>query len=89
VKAGRAGEAIHDLPGNLQRALEPVGRAARATVDQLRAACPDQITVEFGVDLAVEAGAVITRSGASCHLKVTVTWDRSGSGLPHAEQKAG
>ncbi|MFE5985265.1 CU044_2847 family protein [Streptomyces wedmorensis] len=37
---------------------------ARAALQQLRKARPDVITVEFGVDLAFEAGAVITESGA-------------------------
>ncbi|MGW1958536.1 CU044_2847 family protein [Streptomyces sp. NPDC001920] len=60
------------MPETLQGALEPVTRAAQATLDQLRKARPDQITLEFGVDLAFEAGAVITKSQASCHLKVTV-----------------
>ncbi|WP_086854663.1 CU044_2847 family protein [Streptomyces coeruleofuscus] len=74
VKAGRAGDAVRELPGTLQAALEPVTEAARATLDQLRKAYPDGITVEFGVDLAFEAGAVITKSQAGCHLKVTMSW---------------
>lgn len=85
VKAGRIGDAIHELPGTLQGALEPVAKAAHATLDQLRKAHPDNITVEFGVDLAAEAGAVITKSQASGHLKVTLSWVKEGLGhpLPH------
>ncbi|MFH8799417.1 CU044_2847 family protein [Streptomyces sp. NPDC017936] len=79
VKAGRIGDAIHDVPVTLQEALEPVTAAARAALDQLRKARPDDITVEFGVDLAFEAGAVITRSQAGCHLRVTVSWKNDGS----------
>ncbi|MBB4987119.1 MULTISPECIES: CU044_2847 family protein [Streptomyces] len=77
VQAGRIGDAVHELPGSLQAALEPVTEAARATLEQLRKARPDQITVEFGLDLAVEAGAVITKSQAMCHLKVTMSWMRA------------
>ncbi|MFD5463381.1 CU044_2847 family protein [Kitasatospora sp. NPDC127059] len=77
VKAGRVGDAIRDLPVSLEGALTPVTEAARATLQQLRKAGPDEITVEFGVDLAVEAGAVITKTGATCHLKVTVMWKRA------------
>jgi hypothetical protein len=80
VKAGRVGEAVRELPMTLQGALEPVTEAARATLDQLRKASPDQITIEFGVDLAFEAGAVITKSQASCHLRVSVSWQKDGSG---------
>ncbi|PKW11902.1 hypothetical protein SAMN05428944_0862 [Streptomyces sp. 1222.5] len=74
VKAGRIAEAIGELPRTLQEILAPVTEAARVTLDQLRRAHPDEIAVEFGVDLAAEAGAVITKSQAGCHLKVTMSW---------------
>ncbi|MCL8012869.1 CU044_2847 family protein [Streptomyces sp. AS02] len=80
VKAGRVGDAVRELPGTLEGALEPVTEAARAALTQLRKARPDEITVEFGVDLAFEAGAVITKSQAGCHLRVTVSWKDNGSG---------
>ncbi|MFF3334737.1 CU044_2847 family protein [Streptomyces sp. NPDC002888] len=89
VKAGRAGDAVRELPGTLQGALEPVTDAARATLDQLRKARPDEITIEFGVDLAFEAGAVITKSQASCHLKVTMSWKSDDAGHPQAGESTG
>ncbi|MFD6181828.1 CU044_2847 family protein [Streptomyces goshikiensis] len=73
----------------LEGAPEPVTQAVRATLDQLRTARPDQIAVEFGVDLAFEAGAVITKTQASCHLRVTVPWKSDGSGHPHADTSRG
>ncbi|MFE0454926.1 CU044_2847 family protein [Streptomyces sp. NPDC058914] len=87
VKAGRIGDAIRDVPMTLQEALEPVTAAAQTALDQLRKARPDEITVEFGVDLAFEAGAVITKSQAGCHLRVTVSWKSDGS--PQAGESAG
>ncbi|MFF5538756.1 CU044_2847 family protein [Streptomyces cinerochromogenes] len=89
VKAGRISDAIHELPVTLQQALEPVTETARAALDQLRRASPDEITVEFGVDLAVEAGAVITKSQASCHLKVTLSWKKGDAGHPQTDQSGG
>ncbi|MFE6838534.1 CU044_2847 family protein [Streptomyces sp. NPDC057705] len=86
VKAGRLGDAVHDLPGSPQGALEPVTEAARAALDQLRKAHRDEIAVECGVDLAVEAGAVIIKSQAHCHPKVTVSGKRAG---PDANGQAG
>ena len=82
VKAGRVGDAVRDLPVALGDALEPVTQAAHAALAQLRKARPDEITIEFGVDLACEAGAVITKSQAGCHLNVTVAWKGDGSGHP-------
>ncbi|MFG2291281.1 CU044_2847 family protein [Streptomyces sp. NPDC048595] len=89
VKAGRVSDAIHDLPGGLKAALGSVTDAAHATLDQLRKAGPDGIAVEFGVDLAVEAGAVITKSSANCHLKVTMTWEKNGPGHPGTDKHQG
>ncbi|MER5204155.1 CU044_2847 family protein [Streptomyces sp. NPDC002825] len=82
VKAGRIGEAIHELPETLQQALEPVTAAARVALDQLRKARPHDITVQFGIDLSFAAGAVITKTGAGCHLTVTVAWKSSDSTQP-------
>ncbi|MFJ4950799.1 CU044_2847 family protein [Streptomyces sp. NPDC088760] len=78
VKAGRISEAVHELPTSLQEALGPITQAARAALDELRKAGPDGIAVEFGLDLAVEAGAVITKGSASSHVRVTMTWQKSG-----------
>lgn len=89
VKAGRVGDAVRELPETLQAALEPVTEAARATLDQLRKARPDAVTVEFGVDLALEAGAVITKSQAGCHLKVIMSWQHDVADLPPAGGSAG
>jgi Trypsin-co-occurring domain 1 len=77
VKAGRMGEAIHDMSTGLHTVLEPVVDTARSVLEQLRKAGPGEVEVEFGVDLSVQAGAVITKGGAGCHLKVRMTWSSS------------
>ncbi|WP_144127030.1 CU044_2847 family protein [Catellatospora sichuanensis] len=79
VKAGRLGEAIRELPTSLQTALAPVADAARTILEELRKAGPTEVEVEFGVDLAMQAGAVIAKSETSCHLKVRLTWQNGGA----------
>ncbi|MFE7121778.1 CU044_2847 family protein, partial [Streptomyces sp. NPDC057654] len=76
VKAGRAGEAIRDLPQTLQAALVPVRDMARAVLEQLKEAGPHEAEVEFGVDLSSQAGAVIIKSDAAVHLKVRLLWKK-------------
>lgn len=76
VKAGRIGDAVRELPSTLREALGPVTDMAREALEQVRRAGPDNVEIEFGVDLAAEAGAVITRTEAGCHLRVTVSWSR-------------
>ncbi|MFM9596276.1 CU044_2847 family protein [Streptomyces scabiei] len=82
-------DVVQEIPVTLQKALEPVTETARAALDQLRKARPDEIAIEFGVDLAFEAGAVITKSQAGCHLKVMVAWKNDGSVHPHTGESTG
>ncbi|MER5467794.1 CU044_2847 family protein [Streptomyces sp. NPDC002935] len=89
VKAGRIGDVVRELPMTLQGALEPITVAAQATLEQLRKARPDVITVRFGVELGAEAGAVITRTQATCHLNVTVSWKRDGVEPPPPIESTG
>ncbi|WP_017238038.1 CU044_2847 family protein [Streptomyces sp. SS] len=83
------GEAVREPPGTLQASLEPVTEVAHATLQQLHKARPDVITVEFGVDLAFEVGAVITKSRAEGHLKVTVPWQREAFERPSPTDESG
>ncbi|MEU5770478.1 CU044_2847 family protein [Streptomyces asoensis] len=78
VRVGRFGDAVRELPQTLQQSLVPVGDAARAVLEQLRRAGPDEIEVEFGVTLSAEAGAVITKGTGAVHLKVRAAWSSPG-----------
>ncbi|MBV9024856.1 MAG: hypothetical protein JO362_13960, partial [Streptomycetaceae bacterium] len=62
---------------------------ARTALSQLRKANPAEIEVEFGVDLAVQAGAVITKSTAHGHLKVTMKWTNGNPGPPGEDESSG
>jgi hypothetical protein len=84
VKAGRIGDAIRDLPTNLNAALAPVNDMARTVLRQLRDTGPSEVAVEFGVDLATQAGVVVTRTAANCHLTVTLVWRKGEPGAPPA-----
>ncbi|MFD5753477.1 CU044_2847 family protein [Streptomyces sp. NPDC127033] len=77
VKAGRLGDLVDELPVGLRALLQPVTVASRTILEQLRQVQPDELEVEFGVNLAGRAGAVITSTEASCHLKVRLQWNKS------------
>ncbi|GAA1412520.1 CU044_2847 family protein [Catellatospora coxensis] len=85
VKAGRIGDAIQAFPATLQEAMAPVADAARAVLDELRRVSPDEVEVEFGVDLAMHAGAVITKSEARSHLRVKMRWVNGSAALSEDE----
>jgi hypothetical protein len=59
--------------------LESVGPAAQSIFTKLRQARPHEITVEFGLTLSGEAGAVIAKTTSGCHLKVTLHWEQDNA----------
>jgi hypothetical protein len=89
VRAGRLGDVVRELPRTVQESLVPVRETARAVLDQLRDAGPQEVEVEFGVNLSVKAGAVITGSEAAAHLKVRMVWKRGESGSGASEDARG
>lgn len=75
VKAARSGELVGRATQSLESALDAVTPAARSALAKLREVAPDSITVEFGLKLTAEVGAVITRTTGECNFKVTLRWE--------------
>ncbi|BEL04627.1 hypothetical protein Q0Z83_028180 [Actinoplanes sichuanensis] len=84
VKVGRAADAIEELKESLRTVLQPVAQASRDVLAEMRAAGPDEVKVEFAVKLTVGAGAIVAKSEAGCHFKVTLGWARGGICSPDA-----
>jgi Trypsin-co-occurring domain 1 len=76
VKAGRPGQIVGKAAQTLEAALDSVTPAVQSILAKLRPVRPHEITVEFGLTLTAEAGAVITKATSGCHLKVTLHWER-------------
>ena len=70
--AARAGETF-------EAAIARVRPAAAAAIAQLRelADPPDEITVEFGISLSAEVGAVIARSQGEANFRLSMRWSRT------------
>lgn len=77
VKVGRLRDAVNEVPRTLGEILQPVAETARILLDHLSRARPAELEVEFGIDLATEAGAVITKSTIGTNLKVRMVWKPS------------
>jgi hypothetical protein len=61
-----------------EQAVARVQPAAQALVSRLRtlADSPEEIGVEFGLELSAEAGAFIAAASSTANFKVTLTWHR-------------
>jgi Trypsin-co-occurring domain 1 len=87
--------------GGLHRLdVEDLGRTVRGVSASLRQAVdglvPDEVEVEFGLELALKSGAIISmlaEAGATASVKVTLSWKgdvapknlTQGAGTPTAE----
>jgi len=65
-----------------EQAIAQVHPAAQALLTRLRAVAdaPQEIGVEFGLELSAEAGAFIAMASSTANFKVTLTWRQSHSG---------
>lgn len=75
------GQAIYDVKGRFEDALENVRDAAVAALKTFRDKVldPDGVEIEFGVKFNVEAGAVIAKTSAEGHLAVKLTWSSTAA----------
>jgi len=66
---GRAGRTFEDALGTIQPAVQGV-------IDQMIALThrPDEVRVEFGLDLHAEAGAFIAAASTTANFTVAITW---------------
>lgn len=74
-----------------EQAISRVQPAAQALITRLRAVAdaPDQVRVEFGLELSAEAGAFIAAASTTANFKVSLTWHRSPPAVPAAAADSG
>ncbi len=74
--AGRAQQTFEEAAGRVRPAVEGV-------IAQLRslAETPDEVHVQFGLDLHAEAGAFIAAASTTANFTIALTW-RRGAGTP-------
>lgn len=77
--AGRVEDVIERSKETLEQALEKVKPAAEAIIDVMSGLSrkPDELTVEFGIQVTAEASAVLAKAGVDVHYTVTLTWKAS------------
>jgi hypothetical protein len=72
-----AGAVVEKAGATFEEALERVRPAVQAVIGTLRTLSePDQVTVQFGLDLRAEAGALIAQASTGANFSVSLTWRR-------------
>ena len=69
---------VEQADKTFQDAVAAVTPAARSLIGQLRSIeeTPDEVGIEFGVQLSAQTGAFIASVAAEANFKVSVTWRR-------------
>jgi hypothetical protein len=69
---------VEQAQQSFERAVQRVQPAVHGLLQQLRslAETPDQVQVEFGLQLSAEVGAFVAGASSSGNFKVLLTWNR-------------
>jgi hypothetical protein len=75
----RGGQVTERARQTFEDAIQRVEPAAQAIITQVRgmAQAPDEVQVEFGLDLHAEAGAFIAAASATANFRIAMTWRRA------------
>lgn len=78
ILAGADGQ-IHQISTKFSKALSPIRQVANDVLQQLQemAKSPEEVSIEFGLKLNFEAGAVITKASTEGNLKVSIKWKKT------------
>ncbi|MCF4137128.1 hypothetical protein L1856_10450 [Streptomyces sp. Tue 6430] len=83
------GDRLSRQLGDLPQTLEAVTHGVRSG---LRRAAPDEVTLEFGIEIAAKSGqlvSVVTEAGGKATLKVTVTWRKGEAAVSTVTETPG
>jgi hypothetical protein len=71
---------VEQTEHTFEHAIGRIQPAASALIQKLRSLpeAPDEVNVEFGLELSAEAGAFIASASTAANFKVSLTWRRSG-----------
>jgi hypothetical protein len=78
VLAG-ADDQIHQISTKFSKALSPIRQVANDVLQQLQelTQSPEEVTIEFGLKLNFEAGALIAKASTEGNLKVSIKWKKT------------
>lgn len=76
----RDSRVVEQAQQSFERAVHRIQPAVQGLLQQLRsfAETPDQVQVEFGLQLSAEVGAFVAGASSTGNFKVSLTWNRPG-----------
>lgn len=74
---------------SFEAAIAKVKPVARAIINQLNELKADEVEVEFGLKLSMEAGAIIASGGVEANYTVKLKWNNAPKQKEEPAQKSG
>jgi hypothetical protein len=68
------GAVIAKLDEPLEKAIASARPATESIINTFGALSPNELTVEFGLNIDAQAGAVFAKAGIGAHFNITMTW---------------
>jgi hypothetical protein len=65
-----------EVLGRVQEAVAPAVEAAKAVLDKVKEASPDEVVVKFGVKASGQASWLVAKAAGEGNFEVTLTWSR-------------
>jgi hypothetical protein len=65
-----------EILGQVKEAVTPAVEAAKAVLEKVKEARPDQVEVRFGVKASGEAKWLVAKAAGEANFEVTLTWRR-------------
>ncbi len=87
TRGGRRGELVAEASETFEQALDRVLPALRSMAARVGEAArgPDEFTIEFGLRLNAEFGAVVAKTAGEANFSVSATWTRKADPDPPAQ----
>lgn len=78
IPVASAGEVVAKAKQTFENAMENIKPAAGVIITKLRDISdpPDEIEVEFGINLSASAGAIVANASVEANYKVKLTWKK-------------
>lgn len=63
-----------EIAGRIREAVAPAVEGARAVLEKVREAAPDEIEVKFGIKVSGTANWLVAKAATEGNFEVTLTW---------------
>jgi Trypsin-co-occurring domain 1 len=69
-----------EVLGRVREAVAPAVDAAKAVLDKVKAAGPDEVELKFGIKVSGSANWLVAKAASEGNFEITLTWSRGVHG---------